>query len=95
MLKRPILYLSDFFERHRNLYYDNLMRVRTHNDINQWLKFFLAGVIEISQRGVETLDSIMQLKSSIEKRIDTLGKRGKDARSIIGYLYKKPIVSAS
>ena len=95
VLKRPILYLSDFFERHRSLYYDNLMRVRTHNDINQWLKFFLTGVIETSKRGVETLDAIMQLKRSIEKQIDSLGKRGKDARIVVDYLYKRPVVSAS
>lgn len=94
VLKRPILYLSDFFERHRSLYYDNLMRVRTHNDINQWLKFFLSGVIETSKKGVETLDSIMQLKDSIERQIVTLGKRSRDARTVIDYMYKKPIVSA-
>lgn len=95
VLKRPILYLSDFFERHRSLYYDNLMRVRIHNDINQWLKFFLTGVIETSQKGVETLSSIMQLKESTEKQIEPLGKRGIDARLVINYLYKKPIISAS
>src|SRR5690606_6597387 len=46
ILKKPILYLSDFFERNKNLYYDNLMRVRSNNDLKQWLKFFLVGVIE-------------------------------------------------
>src|SRR5690606_16654577 len=46
ILKRPILYLSDFFERNRMLYYDNLMKVREKNDIQQWFKFFLVGVIE-------------------------------------------------
>lgn len=93
ILKRPILYLSDFFEHHRNLYYDNLTRARTHNDINQWIKFFLAGVIETAKTGVETLDAIMQLRKSIENQVETLGKRGVDARILIEHLYKKPIVS--
>jgi Fic family protein len=61
VLKRPILYLSDFFERNRMLYYDNLTKVRTHNDIVQWLKFFLTGIVETSRKGVETLDAMMQL----------------------------------
>ena len=93
ILKRPILYLSDFFEKHRTLYYDKLMRVRTHNDMAQWLKFFLTGVVETSQKGVETLNGIMQLKQSVEKQIETLGKRGADARVLLHSLYKSPIIS--
>ena len=95
ILKRPILYLSDYFEHHRTLYYDNLMRVRTHNDITQWLKFFLTGVIETAKKGVETLDATMQLKNSIESQLSSLGKRSVDARALVNYLYKKPIFSAS
>jgi len=93
ILKRPILYLSDFFEKHRTLYYDNLMRVRTHNDMAQWLKFFLTGIIETAQKGVETLNGIMHLKQSVEKQIDTLGKRGADARILLEFLYKRPVIS--
>ena len=51
ILKRPVLYLSDFLERNRTLYYDNLMRVREKDDIGHWFKFFLAGVIETAQKG--------------------------------------------
>ena len=93
ILKRPILYLSDFFEKHRALYFDNLMRVRTHQDMAQWLKFFLTGIIETSQKGVETLNAIMQLKQSVEKQTDALGKRAADARILFDYLYKTPIIS--
>ena len=93
ILKRPILYLSDFFERNRMLYYDNLTRVRTHNDMTQLLKFFLTGVIETSQKGVEMLNDIMRLKQIVEKQIDTMGKRGADARILLESLYKKPIIS--
>lgn len=95
ILKRPILYLSDFFERNRSLYYDNLMRVRTHNDITQWLKFFLTGVIEIAQKGVETFDAILQLKKDLETKTNTLGSRSADAQKIINYLYERPIIDAS
>ena len=95
ILKRPILYLSDFFERNRALYYDNLMRVRTHNDLEQWLKFFLTGVIEISKKGVEIFDGILQLQKHIDIQIRTLGSRAKDAQLLIEYLYQQPIVDAS
>ena len=94
ILKQPILYLSDFFERHRTLYYDNLMRVRTHNDMDQWLKFFLTGVIEISKKGVETFDGILQLQRILENKLQSLGSRGNEARKVIDYLYSQPITDA-
>ncbi len=94
ILKQPILYLSDFFERNRTLYYDNLTKVRKHNDINQWLKFFLTGVIETSKKGVTTLDGILQLQKHVDACIEQLGKRGADARKVISVLYKRPIITA-
>ena len=95
ILKAPILYLSDFFEQHRALYYDNLTRVRTHNDMAQWLKFFLTGIVETAQKGVETLNAIMQLKQLVEIKTDRLGKRGADARILLDMLYKRPIISSA
>ena len=94
ILKRPILYLSDFFERNRTLYYDNLMRARTHNDINQWLKFFLTGIIETAKNGVETFDSIMQLQKIIDDKLKNTGSRSGDAYKIVEYLYNQPIIGA-
>ena len=95
ILKQPILYLSDFFERNRTLYYDNLMRARTHNDINQWLKFFLTGIIEIAKNGVDTFNGIMQLQKNLDSKLKTLGKRSLEAQRIIDFLYKNPIIDAS
>lgn len=92
ILKKPVLYLSDFFERNRTLYYDNLMRARTHNDITQWLKFFLTGVIEIAGKGVETFNGILQLKQELELKTTSLGTRTADAQKIINYLYNRPII---
>ncbi|MCB9034513.1 MAG: Fic family protein [Chitinophagales bacterium] len=95
ILKRPILYLSDFFERNRQLYYDNLMRVRTHNDIAQWFKFFLTGIIETAKNGVETFNDIMKLSKQIDEKIIAFGARSTDARLVIDYLYTHPIIDAA
>ncbi len=92
ILKKPILYLSDFFERNKSLYYDYLMKVRTHNNMAQWLKFFLQGVIETATNGVETFDAILKLKQSTEENIQTLGVRANNAQKIIQYLFKHPMI---
>jgi Fic family protein len=95
ILKQPILYLSDFFEKNRMLYYDNLMRTRTHNDINQWLKFFLTGIIETAKKGVTTFDGILQLQKSLEEKLKSLGNRNIDARKVVDYLYTQPIIGVT
>ena len=95
ILKQPILYLSDFFEKNRILYYDNLMRTRTHNDINQWLKFFLTGIIETAKKGVTTFDGILQLQKSLEEKLKSFGNRNMDARKVVDYLYTQPIIEVT
>lgn len=95
ILKKPILYLSDFFERNKTLYYDNLMKVRTHNDITQWLKFFLVGVIETAKKGVDTFNAILKLKENTELNIQTLGTRYNNAQKIVHYLFKHPIIDVN
>jgi len=94
ILKRPILYLSDFFEKNRILYYDNLMRVRTHNDIKQWFKFFLVGVIETAKNGVETFDAILKLKKEKEELIQKNSTRSHHLLNLLDNLYQKPIINA-
>jgi Fic family protein len=94
ILKKPILYLSDFFERNRMLYYDNLTRVREKSDLNQWFKFFLVGVIETAKNGIHTFDSILKLQKEVEVKLQTLGSRSHNAQLILNHLYQKPIVDA-
>ncbi len=95
ILKQPILYLSDFFERNKTLYYDNLMRVRTHQDLKQWLKFFLVGVIETTKNGVKTFDDILKLKANAEKVIQELGSRSNNVQKVFNYLLKRPIIEVN
>lgn len=95
ILKLPILYLSDFFERNRTLYYDNLTRVREKNDINQWLKFFLVGVLETAKKGIETFDGILKLKKEVDEKLRKMGSRAANAQKLIDAMYMQPLVDAN
>lgn len=95
ILKRPILYLSDFLERNRSLYYDNLMRVREKNDLDQWFRFFLIGVIETAKSGIATFDAILKLRNEVDERVRQLGRRAANAAAIVDHLYQRPLVDAA
>jgi Fic family protein len=93
LLAKPSLYLSDYFERHRQIYYDNLNNVRVKNDLAQWIKFFLVGIIETSDKGITTFKQILNLKERIEdKLLPELGKKLQTAKQLMKYLYRKPVV---
>jgi Fic family protein len=94
ILKKPILYLSDFFERNRMLYYDNLMRVREKNDIQQWFKFFLVGVIETAKSSIAAFDKVLKLQQETEKKLQSLGSRYANASILVKQLYQRPIIHA-
>jgi Fic family protein len=94
ILKKPILYLSDFFERNRILYYDNLTRVRENEDILQWFKFFLVGIIETAKKGISTFDNILKLQREVESEIQKLGSRANNANVLLNYLYQHPMIEA-
>ncbi len=95
IIDKPILYLSDFFEKHKSLYYDNLTAARTTNNLSQWVKFFLEGINQTCEIAAKSLQQIMRLRQDCEgRRIITLGKKVPNAKKLLDYLYTQPIVTA-
>ena len=95
ILKKPALYLSDFFEKNRNYYYDNLMVVRTSNNLVQWLKFFLIGIIETSNSSIQVFKKIIELRREIETvKLLKLGVKIDKGHALLNYLYQKPIIES-
>lgn len=93
LLIKPTLYLSDFFERHRGAYYDSLTRVRNSNDLGQWVRFFLEGVIETAEKGKTTFAQLLNLHTDIDNELMNLGKKTDNARKLLMHLYQSPVVS--
>jgi len=94
VMDKPLLYLSDFFERNKLLYYDNLTLARKNNDLRQWLLFFLVAVKETAEKAVTTLQQIINLKRQIEKEyILPLGRRAVIAQTLLDSLFSDPVVT--
>ncbi len=95
LLRKPTLYLSDFFERNKGVYYDALTMARTSNDIEHWIKFFLAGVSETATNSKLTFEKIIELRHRSEQKLIGLGKRAKVGQQFLQYLYSQPIVNTN
>ena len=93
VLSKPFLYMSTFFEKHRNSYYDSLSMVRKSNDLEQWITFFLNGIVETTQDGIKTFKGILELQREYETNILTLGSRAKNAQKLLRFMYATPIVN--
>ncbi len=92
-LQHPVLYISNFFETHRQQYYESLDRVRQTNDLEQWILFFLDGVINTSKQAKKTFKDILKLREILEGKILTLGRRSKAGKQLLIYLFSQPIIN--
>lgn len=92
-LTKPVLYISDYFEQHRQSYYELLDRVRQHNSLEDWVRFFLEGIVMTSTKGKQKFEHIITLREQYEQKISTLGRKVPRARQLLLYFFSQPIVS--
>ena len=93
MLEKSCLYISDYIERNKDTYYDMLTRVRTHNDMIGWIKFFLEAVIETSKTAKEKFRKVVELTVEMDKIIVNLPVKSDNAKKLINVLYNEPIIN--
>lgn len=93
ILTKPTLYLSAFFEKNRISYYDSLTMVRQAHNLEQWIKFFLNGLIDTASDGINTFKNIISLRQRYETKIMTLGARAKNAQKLLLYMFSRPALN--
>jgi Fic family protein len=64
IIEKPLLYLSFYFKKYRQEYYDRLNLVRDRGDYEQWIAFFLEGVIQTARSAIETAKKILALQTN-------------------------------
>jgi len=92
-VSEPTLYLSLYFKRHREIYYELLQKVRSDGAWEEWLLFFLEGVEETAEEAVSTATQILEIFAQDRARIESLGRPAGNALRVHSLLQRKPVVS--
>jgi Fic family protein len=82
ILRRPLLYLSLYFKQNRDTYYEQLQRVRLEGTWEEWLRFFLEGVVEVAESTTETTRRIVRMLERDRQTIHELGRAAGTAHRV-------------
>ncbi|MCP3660185.1 MAG: Fic family protein [Bacteroidetes bacterium] len=93
-LEKPVLFISSYFKKYQQIYYEKLLAY--HNGkVEDWIDFFLDGVIEISNEAIDIVGDITALREQDMAKIHKLGKRASEsALKVLPKLYRQPIINA-
>jgi Fic family protein len=92
LLPLPLLYLSAYFERNRQMYYDLLLGISQKGAWEEWLVFFLRGVQEQAQDATLRIKSLQDLQSKWKKLLgDT--RANANALWLVDHLFESPIIT--
>ncbi|WP_350304698.1 Fic family protein [Photorhabdus viridis] len=93
VLSQPLLYLSVFFKKHRQIYYERLQQVRITGDWEAWLLFFVDAVAATATQAVNIAQQLYQLRGEHKKLLQPLGRMENSASQILNALFEHPIVN--
>ena len=92
VLSEPLLYLSAYFEKDKNQYYDQLLGLSQTGEWNVWLDYFLKGVAEQSQDALDRVRRIRQLQDRY--RLDFQDRRASaNTLRLVDQLFASPYVT--
>jgi len=94
ILARPLLYLSIFFNAHRDEYYSRLQAVHDEGAWERWLRFFVDGVAETADAAAQTAKGALDLRERHREAIGGLGGRAANAYKLHDHLFSSPVVNA-
>jgi Fic family protein len=93
MLSKPVLYLSEFFKKNRDTYFDLLHAYHEKGDVRSWLNFFLEGIAQVSEEAIITSREITAVRERDVARVSSLGRGSATGHTLLRHLFGSPIVS--
>lgn len=93
-LQQPLLYLSLYFKQHRSRYYELLQAVRNEGDWEEWVAFFLEGVIAVASGAVDTAQRVLALFAQHQQQVRGIGRTATSALRLLDHLQRYPVTTA-
>lgn len=94
-LPQPLLYLSSFFEKHRDEYYSRLLAVSQETDWRAWLEFFLRGIVVQAQDAISKAKKILELYGEYQRNLSSTKKIPETSPRLIEEVFSNPVISIS
>ncbi len=91
VLDEPMLYLSAYLKAHQQEYYDRLTQVRVDGNFEAWVRFFLEGVITVSEQVINTTRRLQHLEREDTDRL-IQSPVGLNGLLLMRLLMRQPVV---
>jgi Fic family protein len=92
LIREPLLVVSPWFERRREAYQDQLLRLSCEGDWDNWIGFFAEGVAAAATESQRKVEALVTLQEQLRTRVQLAGKRGA-AERLAADLIGRPYVS--
>ncbi len=90
LIKRPMFYISAYFEANRDAYYERLLAVSRDDDWTGWCKFFLEAVQAQAHDNLTKTQGILDLYEDLKHRVAE-ATRSRYAIRALDWIFKQPI----
>jgi Fic family protein len=92
LLNAPLIYPSVYFEKRRPQYYATLQAVRDSGKWNDWLLFFVEGVVDRCQETIQFTETILALKHELHQKVAGVNQRAAVA-ALLDAFFEQPVLS--
>lgn len=93
-LSRPMFYLSEYLEAHRDDYYDHLLAITEDGNWQGWIEFFIGALIIQAEANLEKVRSIRDLYEEMRRRFVEV-THSQFAMSAVDTFFARPVIRAT
>jgi len=93
VITKPCFYISDYFERNRELYYAALDKPRRENDLAHWVKFFLTAAIDTAKSAKVKFSNAVNVVNRLNETASAVKGNIENVQAILNAFYIEPVLN--